>query len=137
MFFAGFVVEQRAFLQGVTDDVVGNCGGICPGLLCQSSSDFQHVVSAARVSAGVAGDFFQDVVGGVQSHRAEAAVFIGEGPLEELDDLIFGERAQHIDTRAREQRAIDFERRILGWSLRSGECCLFPHEEEMHLVALC
>ena len=41
VFFAGFVVEQYAFLEGVADDVVGDFCGLRSGLLRQSGRNFQ------------------------------------------------------------------------------------------------
>ncbi len=93
MLFSGFVVEQDAFLQGVANDVIGDSRVLSFRLLGESGGDFEDVVGAARVAAGVVGDFLEDVIGGVDVHRAEAAFFIGEGALEKFDDLIFGEAA--------------------------------------------
>ncbi len=126
MFFAGFVVEQNALLQRVADDVVGDLArsfsGGCPisRVLCekwgfrQPRRDFQNVVGAARVAAGVAGDLLQHVVGGRQIHFAETALVVGESPPQQQDDLLFSQRLQHIDAAARQQRRVDLERRILG-----------------------
>ena len=38
-------------------------------------------------------------------HLAEATLGVGEGAAQKDDDLIFGQRVQHIDAAAREQRA--------------------------------
>ena len=47
-------------------------------------------------------------------HLTESAFGIGEGAAQKRDDLLFGQRLQHVDAAAREQRGVDFERRILG-----------------------
>ena len=77
--FAGFVVEQDALLQGVLDDVVGDFGAdFFPACVPtrERGGNFQHVVGAARVAAGIGGDLGQHFVGGVQLHRAQAAFFV-------------------------------------------------------------
>jgi len=47
-------------------------------------------------------------------HRAETALNVGERAAQKNDNLFFGERFEHIDAAARQQRAVDFERRIFG-----------------------
>ena len=66
VFFAGFVVEQGALLQRIADDVVGDLCRLLSGLLRESSGDLQHVIGAARVAAGVAGDYLEHIVGCAQ-----------------------------------------------------------------------
>ena len=46
--------------------------------------------------------------------RAEAAFLVGKRALEQGDDLLLGERLEHIDATAREKRGDDFERGIFG-----------------------
>ena len=48
-----------------------------------------------------------------------------QGPLQQLHDLVFGERLQHIDSSAREQRGVDFERRILGGGADQADVAFF------------
>ena len=134
MFFAGFVVEQGAFLEGVANDVVGDLCGPSAGVLCQASGDFEDVVSAAGIAAGIAGDFFEDVVGGLQVHSAKAAVFIGESALEELHDLIFGQRLQNVYAAAGEQGTVDFERWIFGGGADEPDVALFHVREKCVLL---
>ena len=71
MLFAGFVVEQGALLQGVADDVVGDLSSTLG--LRESSSDFENVVGAAGVSAGVGSNFAQDILVRFEVRVAEAA----------------------------------------------------------------
>ncbi len=47
-------------------------------------------------------------------HLAETALGIAERSAQKHDNLIFGQRLQHVDAAAREQRGVDFERRIFG-----------------------
>ena len=105
-------------------------------LLRQPGSHFQNVVGAARVAAGVAGDFLQHVVGRGQIHFAQAALAIGERPPQQQHDLVFGERLQHIDAAAREQCRIDFERRILGGRADQPDVALLHVRQERILLRL-
>ena len=47
-------------------------------------------------------------------HLAETALGIAERAAQKNDDLVFGQRVQHIDAAARKQRGVDLERRIFG-----------------------
>ena len=49
-----------------------------------------------------------------EPERAEAALAIGERPLEDLPQLRFAERMEHDHARARQQRRDDLEGGILG-----------------------
>jgi hypothetical protein len=76
--------------------------------------DFERVVGAAAVAAGVAGDELERIVVGGQFLRAEAAFAVFESLTEQDGDAIFAERFEHIDAAAGEQRGDDFKRRILS-----------------------
>ena len=54
------------------------------------------------------------IVSGFEMHLAEAALGVAERAAQKHDNLLFGQRLQHVDAAAREQRGVDFERRIFG-----------------------
>src|SRR5580704_3010196 len=109
MFFTGLVVEQRALLQGVASNILGNFCGISSTLLSKSGCDLEYVVGTARIAAGVAGNSFENFVRGLHSHCAQATFFVGKGSSQKLHDLVFGERLQNVDAAAREQCGVDLE----------------------------
>ena len=118
MLFAGLVVEEDAFLQRFMDNLVGDLVRVPIFLIARSGDspagrDFQNVVGAAGVAAGVARDFFR-TSSEAADLKCPARVRVGEGPLKQHHDLIFGERLQHVDAAAREERGDDFKGRIFG-----------------------
>ena len=101
--FAGLVVQQNALLQSVVDDLVSDLCRLLSGLLLREcSSHFQYVVGTSGIAARVASDFLQHVGGGSYLHRAQAAVRICKSPLQQLHNLVFRQRLEHIDAAARE-----------------------------------
>ena len=82
--------------------------------LGQLRGDFEGVVGAAAVAAGVAGDQLQGIVVGGELERAQAALAIFESAAQQRGDLFLAERLQHIDAAAGEQRGDDLEGGILG-----------------------
>src|SRR5579863_2991306 len=109
MFFARLVVKQRALLQGIADNIIGDFCWIGSTFLSKSGGDLEYVVGTARVTAGVAGNFLKNIVGRVYLHCAQATFFVGKSSPKKLHDLVFGEWLQNIDTSAREQRGVDLE----------------------------
>src|SRR6266851_1213619 len=68
-------------------------------------------------------------------HWAETALGIGEGATQKNDNLIFGQRLQHIDAAAREQRGVDFEGRIFGGSADQANAAFLDVREERILLS--
>src|SRR4030095_5040245 len=68
----------------------------------------QHVIEPPRVAVGGADQSMPRVIRKVQSFQCASL-----RPLEQLPELLIGERLQNINGSARQQCAIDFERRIL------------------------
>ena len=64
VFFAGFVVEEDAFLDGFLDDGVCDVMRFCR--LRERGGYLQDVLGAAGVAAGVRRDFFQGFIGGFE-----------------------------------------------------------------------
>ena len=87
--------------------------------------DFEHVVCRAGVPAGVGGDFCQGIIIDAYSHLAQSAFFIGKRATQERDDVLLGERLEHVNARAREQCGDDFEGRILGGCADQANVALF------------
>src|ERR1017187_8399659 len=112
------VVEQDAALEGFGGDLPGDA---MTGLGGEAGGDVEGVEGIARVAAGVGGDGGERVFVGGDAGCAEAtgrickaASAIGEGTLEEGDDLRFGERLQNVDAAAGEQRGDQLEGGVLG-----------------------
>ena len=63
-------------------------------------------------------------------HRAETALNVGERAAQKNDNLFFGERFEHIDAAARQQRAVDFERRIFGRGSDQPNAAFFHVRQE-------
>ncbi len=80
----------------------------------QLRGDLQRVVGVAAVAAGVAGDHFERIVVSGQLQRAETALTVFQGSPQQRGDLFVGERFEHIDAAAREQRRNNLKGRILG-----------------------
>src|SRR5947208_16797731 len=92
VFFAGFVVEQNAFLQRVFHDFVGDDGGPRFGdrlrtfdvvmVACvverQGGGYFQYVVSASGVATRVGRNLLQHVVSRRDLERSQAAFVVFE-----------------------------------------------------------
>ena len=96
-------------------------GSIAP----RRGGDFEGVVGAAGVAAGVGGDLAKGVVVGLEVEVAEAAIGVGEGALQELDDLIFGELLEDVDAAAGEESAVDFEGWIFGGGADEADAAFF------------
>ena len=102
----------------------------------QRGGHFQHVVGAASVAAGIGRDLFQDVVGRPQLHRAQAAFFVTQGALQQLDNLFFSQRLEHVHPAAGKQRGNDFERRILRGGADQADVALLHVGQERILLGL-
>ncbi len=80
------VVEQDALLEGLGGDVSGDA---CRrGARGEFGGDFEGVEGVAGVAAGVGGDGLEGAfVGGEVLRCAQAALGVGEGALQEGEDL--------------------------------------------------
>ena len=105
VFFAGLVIEQNAFLQGIMDDVVGDFSAdfLAAQRPRQRGRNFQHVVGAAGVAAGVAAILASTSSEACSFIAPKPAFFIRQRPLQQQHDLLFGERLKHIHAAARQQ----------------------------------
>src|SRR6185369_1926396 len=102
----------------------------------QGGGYFQHVVGTACVAAGVGCDFFQDIAGCLQLHRAQPAFFVAQGTLQQFDNLVFGERLEHVHPAAGEQRGDDFEGGILRGGADQPDVALLHVGQESILLGL-
>ena len=73
---------------------------------------FQRVVSGARIAIGKHRDLAQQLSEISTRLRAQAALFVFQGAVEQRQYLIGRERRKHVDLGAGEQRRDDFERRV-------------------------
>ena len=108
-------------------------GRFCGGKL---RGDFEGVVGAAAVSAGVAGDEGEGVVVGGEFEGAEAAFAVFEGAPQESSDALFTERLEHVDAAAREQRGDDFKRGIFGGCADEADGAALDVGQECVLLGL-
>ena len=76
-------------------------------MLACGCGDLERVVSRAGVAIGGRGDFLQHLI--ERGHADD-----GQRAAQQHHNFFVRERAQHVNLRARKQRGIDFERRILG-----------------------
>ena len=63
-------------------------------------------------------------------HLAEAALGVVERAAQKNNNLIFGQRLQHVDAAARKQRGVDFERRIFGGGADQANAAFLDVREE-------
>ncbi len=103
-------------------------------VLRERGGDFEGVVGAAGVAAGVGGDLFQRAIVGCEVEVAEAALGVFERSLQQGDNLLLGERLQNVNAAAREQRGDDFERRVLGGGADQADAALLDVGQERVLL---
>jgi hypothetical protein len=116
--------EEHALLNGhacqrFVDVFCGDLIQILTRFQRQLRGHFKRVVGVAAVAARVAGNQFQRIVIRGQSECAKAPLAIFKGTAQQRCDLFLGQRLQHVDAAAREQRGDDFEGGIL--SCRSNQ----------------
>ena len=123
MLLARLVVEQRLLLHRVAHRGLGHPGTRIGG------RDLEHVERGARVAVGEPRDEGQRVgLGG--GAAGQAALGIGERALQDGHEVGLAERAQHVDAAAREQRAVDLERGVLGGGADQHDGALLDVGEE-------
>ena len=81
----------------------------------------EHPEGAAGVAARCLGDSRERILRDHDLRSAEAALGVGEGALQEGDQVGRLERLQGEDAAAREQRSDHLERRVLGRGAHQGE----------------
>ena len=67
---------------------------------------------------------------------AEATLRIGQGALEQREQFLFGERTQFIDLRARDERRIDEEKRVVGGGADEANGARFDFGKQNILLGL-
>ncbi len=102
----------------------------------QRCRDFQHVVGVARVAAGISRDPHQNLILRRELHRPKPAFVVLERAPQQKHDLLFGERLQHVHPAARQQRRVDFERRILGGCPNQPDVSFFHVRKKCVLLGL-
>jgi hypothetical protein len=80
----------------------------------QFRRDFEERQSAPHVAVRGFGHQHQRIVIDLQAQRAQAPVVVGQCPLECHHDVVGADRVHHVHAAARQQRRIQFERRVLG-----------------------
>ena len=96
-----------------------------------SAELLEHVQEAPRIAVGVAD---QELFGGIGKREVDERFALRT--LEQPRELRVGKRLQHVDRRAREQRAVHFERRILGRRADERDQPLLDEREECVLLRL-
>ena len=91
----------------------------------QARRQIQDGERRPRVGVGEARDQGERLLGDLDLEVTQAALAVGQGPLQDGDELILGEAAQDVHAAAREQGRVDLERRILGGG---------PHEDHRPLL---
>jgi hypothetical protein len=99
--FTLLVVHEDALLQGFGGDFAGDGMACCVG--CEFRGDFEGVERVARVARGIGGKQFEGTFACSEMLRAQAAVRVGDGTLEEGEDLRVGELLECVDAAAREE----------------------------------
>ncbi len=114
MLLARLVVEKRLALGGFHDAGVGDCAAPVASRRVRWAAS-SRMVRAARASA-LARRAISARASSVTStlQSSQAALAVDQSPLQDRDELILAEAAQHVHAAAREQGGVDLERRILG-----------------------
>ena len=103
--FAGLVVHEDALLQGVCGDGFVDATVFFVFFLGERGGDFEGVVGAASVSAGVGCDFLERVFVGCEAECAKTALFVGQRTLQAGRRFASSVSALRMYTRLRESRA--------------------------------
>ncbi|KAG0941624.1 hypothetical protein G6F31_014988 [Rhizopus arrhizus] len=80
----------------------------------QLGGDFQQGQRASHVTVSGGGDFQQQLGGDLDTLVAQAALTVTQRTLQRFDDVGGRDALQHMHAAARQQRRVQFERRILG-----------------------
>ena len=118
MLLARLVVHEHALLHGFYGDGAVDVSGAFAG---QLRGDFEGVVGAAAVAAGVAGDELQRIVVGCDLLCAQASFAVFESFAEQGCDARFAQRFEDIDAATREQRGDDLKRWIFRRSANESD----------------
>ena len=92
---------------------------------------FQCIEQSARVAVGIADDALFSSLGEFQFRHGDLA-----RTLEQLLQFLRRQCMQHINLRARQQRVVHFERRILGGRADEGHQTLFDVRQKGILLRL-
>ncbi len=109
------------------------CGSATDG---KFGSDFEGVEGIAGVAGGVRGDGFEDAFVGGQVEGSQAPFGVGEGTVEEGDDLWLLEGAEGVDAAAGEERGVDLEAGVLGGGANEADAAALDVGEEGVLLGL-
>src|SRR6185437_92491 len=114
VFFARFVIEQRAVLQRAFDGRSGDDS--LAGFFWQRGirRQFQRVEGGARVAVGADSQETQGVGLHAGLEPLQPTFSVGQRALDDGFDVLIGESAQREDARAREQRGVDLEAGVFG-----------------------
>ncbi len=112
MLLARAVVEERLLLRGLLHGAeVDRAGGAASR---DAGGDFQRAERPARVALRAGDEEVERRRGELEPELAETALAVGERSLDDAPHLPLGERLEHHDARAGEERRDDLE----GWILR-------------------
>ena len=98
--------------------------------------DVEGVEGVAGVAASVGGDGVEGVFISLDATGTEAIGVVGEGAMEEGDDLDFGEGDEGVDAAAGEERGVDLEGWVFGGGADEADGAAFDIGEEGVLLGL-
>ena len=101
-----------------------------------ANGEIERVVGGAGVAVGVGSDAEENIVGGFDVVVSEAALLVGDGALQEVDNLRRREWIENVHFRAREKRRDDFERRIFGGRADESDVAGFDVGKKSVLLGL-
>src|ERR1700761_727255 len=133
------VVELLAALVEATRAVGQYLGqrGVVDGVVVgQFRGDFQQRERTTHVAIGGVCDQAKRFVGDLQGQFTETAFRIGQRALERGDDVVDGDRFQYMYAATREQRRVQFERRVFGGGADEDDHATLDMRQEGILLCL-
>jgi hypothetical protein len=132
---AGAVVDNRFPLDGLLGNVQRDVEGLvsCPWSVVRcfgEDGDFKSGQGAPCVAVGHGGPEIQGVVVELDFEIAKAAVFVGDGALEEGFDVVFAQGGELEDLAAADQGGVDGEEWVFGGCADEEDLAVFHVGEE-------
>jgi hypothetical protein len=129
------VEASQAPARQLLDDRRGH-GRTAVHVLGQIGGQFQQIERAPRITVRGTGEQVAQRLRHVQLDCPETDLAVDERPIDERTDVAGVERLEHVHTRPRQQRLVEFERRILGGRADEGQCAVLDVRQEPVLLRL-